>query len=193
MLCEATAFCTVESLESLDGRVSELLATRSRENSVLKLRVAQTALELAAHDSNEGVKDDAAVAEALQLSQQLDRLATARQQLKKEVEVEAELNRKLVGDRRLIEIRRRQEKIGKDEKATEQFTHADELRRLQLFIQRRANEISLLEGELASLTQRVDLVTVYATDSATASVSQLDDVSEAAKLDLGITFDVPLF
>jgi hypothetical protein len=43
------------------------------------------------------------------------------------------------------------------------------------------------------LGQRVDVVTVYATDSVVGSVSEVSDMSEAAQLDLGIAFDVPLF
>jgi hypothetical protein len=125
----------------------------------------------------------------------LDRLKTVWKPLKEEVKMEAELNRKLLGDPRRIELKQRQEKVGKDEKAIEQLVlaNANELRRLQHFVQRRVNEISLLEGELAALGERVDLVTVYATDSVAGSVSEVDDMSEATQLDLGIAFDVPLF
>jgi hypothetical protein len=72
------------------------------------------------------------VVEALQLSHELDQLKTVWKPLQKDIKAEAELNRKLIGDPRRIKLKRRQEKVGQDEKAIEQLVlaNANELRRL---------------------------------------------------------------
>jgi hypothetical protein len=66
MLFNAAAFATAELWESLDARISRLIAARKRENSILKVQIDQDALTT--HDSDERVKEDGAVVEALQFS-----------------------------------------------------------------------------------------------------------------------------
>jgi hypothetical protein len=161
----------------------------------LRFQVAQTALALATHGSDDRVKEDRAIVEALQLSHELDRVAVVRKKLQKEVKAQVKWNQKLHGDPKLVELRRRRQQVSQDEKDIEQLVlaNADALRRLQHFVLRRGNEVSLLEGELASLARRVDLATVYTTDSAASAASEVEDIPETVNLDLGIAFDVPLF
>jgi exonuclease VII large subunit len=197
MLCDATAFYTAQSWESLDAKISQLIEVRARENSILKFKAAHIALDLVAHECHERPEEGGALAEALQLSHELDRVAVVRKQLEKEVKAHTESNQKLRGDPRLRELKRRRQQVREEEKNIQQLSlaNAKALRTLQYVIQRTTNEISLLEGELASLGGRVDLARAYTTESiaSTTSASEFDEIPETVELDLGIAFDVPLF
>jgi hypothetical protein len=205
MLTLATAFYSEETWQTVDDRLSLEISEQSKANASQSFRNTQMKGELLGIECSSAVVDDQ-IEETLAIIRDLNHLKKRAKKLKKEVKKQERIKEALYGSPMVRKIRETQEEVRKMEellKGREQ-SNEESLTKMELLVKRRENEIILLNGELRSVSARVDLATVYTTEEADgragsylssriSSVSGVEGPEVSTKLDLGISVLENLF
>lgn len=160
MLSTATENYTLENWTVLERQISRLVQKRADENRALECKIAQRTTELMNEEAKIQPEDTETMEECVVLGRQINACYKTVKDIKREIDHQVELHSKLLGDPKIQMIRKKQELIEKTEVALEDFTFCNDrsLRRGGQLIERKLNEIALLEGELEAIESRLDFL-----------------------------------
>lgn len=160
MLSAATEHYTMEQWIVLEEQISRLIKKRSEDNQRLQFRIAQTLTELLKAEVQSQPEDTKSMEESILLSRQITSCHKTMKDIEREIDHQVKLRSKLLGDPRVQLIRKKQDTIEKMELALEDFMFCNErsLKRGCQLIEKKMNEISLLEAQLEAVESRLDVL-----------------------------------
>lgn len=164
--CFATENYTENNWKKLESHICKLIEERTRDNRKQTFELSnltQKTLELEEKIEKQN-KEDPKLRELrldhMNLNYQIEQIMNRKKTIMKDMNWLNKMKSGMKTDPRVIEIKRRKDELKSIEQTIEELEYADKesLKQMMWNIQKRENEIILLEGQIEAVQSRIDMI-----------------------------------